>query len=41
MFELLIAWLMQCMLIPDLDEFGQCLDQVVLEINLMEEWQQY
>lgn len=34
MIEILISWLLQCILIPDVEEFGLCLDQVVLEYNL-------
>lgn len=34
MIEILFNWLLACMLIPDIDEFGQCLEQVVLEYNL-------
>jgi len=34
MIEILLNWLLACMIIPDIEEFGQCLDQVVLEYNL-------
>lgn len=34
MIEILFAGLIQCMLIPDVEEFGRCLDKVVLEYNL-------
>lgn len=40
MIEFLFAWLMQCILIPDVEEFGQCVDQLVLEYNQMIEWDQ-
>ena len=33
MIEFLLAWILQCILIPNTEEFGQCLDQVVLEYN--------
>ena len=34
MIEILLNWLLACILIPDVEEFGQCLDEVVLEYNL-------
>jgi hypothetical protein len=34
MIDILLNWLLACILIPDVEEFGQCLDQVVLEYNL-------
>jgi hypothetical protein len=34
MIEILLNGLLACILIPDVEEFGQCLDQVVLEYNL-------
>lgn len=33
MIEILFAWLLQCVMIPDFDEFSMCLDNVVLEYN--------
>lgn len=39
MIEILFAGLIQCMIIPDVEEFGMCLDKVVLEYNLMIEWE--
>jgi len=33
MIDILLSWLLQCMLIPDIEEFGMCLDNVVLEYN--------
>ena len=38
MIEILFAWLLACMLIPDIEEFGICLDNVVLEYNMSLEW---
>lgn len=34
MIEILLNGLLACILIPDVEEFGQCLDNVVLEYNL-------
>lgn len=34
MIEILLNWLLACILIPDVEEFGQCLDQVVIEYNM-------
>lgn len=34
MIEILLNGLLGCLLIPDVEEFGQCLDEVVLEYNL-------
>ena len=34
MIDILLNWLLACILIPDVEELGQCLDQVVLEYNL-------
>ena len=38
LIEFLLWWLLQCMALQDLDEFWACLDEVVLEYNLMIEW---
>ena len=38
MIEILFNWLLACMLIPDIEEFGICLDNVVLEYNMGLEW---
>ena len=38
MIEILFNWLLACMLIPDIEEFGICLDNVVLEYNMSLEW---
>lgn len=34
MIDILLNWLLACILIPDVEEFGQCIDQVVLEYNI-------
>ena len=34
MIEILLAWILQCILIPDFDEFSMCIDNVVLEYNM-------
>lgn len=34
MIDILLNWILACILIPDVEEFGQCLDNVVLEYNL-------
>lgn len=34
MIEILLNWLLACMLIPDIEEFEMCLDNVVLEYNM-------
>lgn len=34
MIDILLNGLLACILIPDVEEFGQCLDEVVLEYNL-------
>ena len=34
MIEILLNWLLACLVIPDVEEFGQCLDNVVMEYNL-------
>ena len=31
--DLLLAWILQCVVIPDIDEFSMCVDNVVLEYN--------
>lgn len=38
MIEILLNGLLACILIPDVEEFGQCLDQVVLEYNMSLQW---
>ena len=38
MIEILLTWILDCILIPDIEEFGQCVDNVVLEYNLSVEW---
>lgn len=39
MFDLLLAWILQCILLPDFDEFSMCIDNVVLEYNMSIEWE--
>ena len=39
MIDILLNWLLACILIPDVEEFWQCLDEVVLEYNLSIEWE--
>lgn len=34
MIEILLMWILNCYLIPDIDELGVCMDNVVLEYNL-------
>ncbi len=34
MIEILLMWILNCYLIPDFDEFGMCIDNVVLEYNM-------
>ena len=38
MIEILLAWILQCAMIPDFDEFSMCIDNVVLEYNMSLEW---
>lgn len=38
MIEILLAWILQCIQIPDFDEFSMCIDNVVLEYNQSIEW---
>lgn len=35
MIEILLNGLLGCLLIQDVEEFGQCLDEVVLEFNIL------
>lgn len=35
MIEILLAWILQCILIPDQEEFEQCLDNLIVQINEM------
>ena len=39
MIEILLAWILQCIQIPDFDEFSMCIDNVVLEYNIKIEWE--
>jgi hypothetical protein len=38
MIDILLAWILQCVMIPDFDEFSMCIDNVVLEYNMSLEW---
>lgn len=38
MIEILLQGLLACIVIPDIDEFSMCIDNVVLEYNLSIEW---
>lgn len=38
MIDILLAWILQCVMIPDIDEFSMCIDNVVLEYNMSLEW---
>ena len=40
MIEFLLAWILQCVVIPDIDEFSMCIDNVVLEYNMSLEWKE-
>ena len=39
MIEILLQGILACVMIPDFDEFRMCIDNVVLEYNLMIEWE--
>ena len=39
MIEILLQGILACVMIPDFDEFSMCIDNVVLEYNLMIEWE--
>lgn len=39
MIDLLLMWILQCLMIPDYDEFSMCIDNVVLEYNMSIEWE--
>jgi hypothetical protein len=34
MIEILLQGILACLMIPDFDEFGICIDNVVLEYNM-------
>lgn len=36
MIDLLLAWILQCVIIPDFDEFSMCIDNLVNEFILDE-----
>lgn len=38
MFEILLIWILQCIQLPDYDEFSMCVDNVILEYNMSLEW---
>ena len=38
MIDFLLAWILQCVTIPNFDEFSMCIDNVVLEYNMSLEW---
>lgn len=38
MIEILLAWILNCVMIPYFDEFSMCIDNVVLEYNMSLEW---
>lgn len=40
MIEILLAWILQCVTIPDFDKFSMCIDNVVLEYNMSIEWKE-
>lgn len=35
MIEILLAWILQCAMIPDFDEFSMCIDNLIVEVNEM------
>ena len=35
MIEILLAWILQCVMIPDFDEFNMCIDDLIVEVNEM------
>lgn len=35
MIEFLLAWILQCLMIPDFDEFSMCIDNLIVEVNEM------
>ena len=35
MIEILLAWILQCIQIPDYDEFSMCVDNLIVEVNEM------
>lgn len=37
MIELLLIWILQCIQIPDFDEFSMCIDDLIVEVNEMVE----
>lgn len=39
MINILLNWILACIMIPDFDEFSMCIDNVVLEYNMSLEWE--
>lgn len=37
MIEFLLAWILNCIMIPDFNEFSMCIDNLVVEVNEMVE----
>lgn len=37
MFEILLTWILNCIMIQDFDEFSMCVDRLVYEINQTED----
>ena len=35
MIDLLLAWILQCIQLPDFDEFSMCVDDLIVEVNEM------
>ena len=35
MIEILLAWILQCVMIPDFNEFSMCVDNLIVEVNEM------
>ena len=35
MIEILLSWILQCVMIPDFDEFSMCIDDLIVEVNEM------
>ena len=33
--DLLLVWILQCVIIPDFDEFSMCIDDLIVEVNEM------
>lgn len=35
MIDILLAGILQCVMIPDFDEFSMCVDNLIVEVNEM------